>query len=124
MAELLARIAAALRRISMPVETETNQIKLGNAEIDLSSRRATVHGRSLRLTPKEYELLSYLVVRPNRTITHRELPKPVWGPEYGEELEYFRVFVNRLRRKIEPDPATPRFLVTDAWSGHRFCLPR
>jgi two-component system, OmpR family, KDP operon response regulator KdpE len=124
MAELLARIAAAMRRVSLPLDAEPKQIKLGHTEIDLSSRHATVRGRSVRLTPKEYELLSYLVAHPNRTIAHRELLKAVWGPDYGEELEYLRVFVNRLRRKIEPDPSRPRFLVTDGWSGYRFCLPR
>jgi two-component system KDP operon response regulator KdpE len=123
MAELLARIGAALRRVSLPLDAKAKQLKLGDTEIDLSSRRATVRGQSVRLTPKEYELLTYFVACPNRTIGHRELLRAVWGPEYGEELEYLRVFVNRLRRKIEPDPSSPRYLVTDAWSGYRFCMP-
>ena len=123
MAELLARIGAAFRRVPMPPDASARRIKLGDTEIDLLSRRATARGRTVRLTPKEYELLSYFVAHANRTIAHRELLRAVWGPEYGDELEYLRVFVNRLRRKIEPDPSTPRYLVTDAWTGYRFSMP-
>ena len=79
-----------------------------------------MQGRTVRLTPKEFELLSYLAAHANKTISHRELLQAVWGPDYGEELEYLRVFINRLRKKIEPDPANPRFLMTDAWAGYRF----
>jgi two-component system, OmpR family, KDP operon response regulator KdpE len=123
MPELLARIRAALRRVPLPLESGLSRLSLGEVEIDFASRHVTRGGRDVRLTPKEFELLSYLVSQPNRTITHRELLQAVWGPDYGDELEYLRVFVNRLRKKIEPDPAKPRFLVTDAWSGYRFCLP-
>ncbi len=123
MPELLARIRAALRRVPVAPDAGPQHINLEDVEIDFSSRHVTVRGRNVRLTPKEFELLSYVVARPNRTIAHRELLKAVWGPDYGDELEYLRVFVNRLRRKIEPDPASPRFLVTDAWAGYRFCLP-
>ena len=69
-------------------------------------------------------MLSYLLARPNKTIAHREMLQAVWGPDYGDELEYLRVFVNRLRKKIEPDPSKPQFLVTDAWAGYRFHVPR
>ena len=82
-----------------------------------------MRGRTARLTAKEFDLLSYFLTRPNKTIAHRELLQAVWGPDYGDELEYLRVFVNRLRKKIEPDPSKPRFLVTDAWAGYRFHLP-
>jgi two-component system KDP operon response regulator KdpE len=92
-------------------------------EIDLSSRQVTLRGHTVGLSPKEFDLLSYLLARANKTISHRELLQAVWGPDYGDELEYLRVFVNRLRKKIEPDPSEPQFLVTDAWAGYRLRLP-
>ena len=123
--ELLARIRATLRRLPQaPDDAGLRQLTLEGVEIDLPSRQATVSGRTSRLTAKEFDLLSYFLARPNKTIAHRELLQAVWGPDYGDELEYLRVFVNRLRKKIEPDPSKPRFLVTDAWAGYRFHLPR
>jgi two-component system KDP operon response regulator KdpE len=123
--ELLARIRATLRRLpQVPDDAGLKQLTLQGVEIDLPSRQTTVRGRTSRLTAKEFDLLSYLLARPNRTIPHRELLQAVWGPDYGDELEYLRVFVNRLRKKIEPDPSKPRFLVTDAWAGYRFQLPQ
>lgn len=122
--ELLARIRATLRRLPQaPDDAGLRQLTLEGVEIDLPSRQVMVHGRTSRLTAKEFDLLSYFLVRPNKTIAHRELLQAVWGPDYGDELEYLRVFVNRLRKKIEPVPAKPRFLVTDAWAGYRFHLP-
>ena len=122
--ELLARIRATLRRLPQgPDDAGLRQLTLEGVEIDLPSRQATVRGRTSRLTAKEFDLLSYFLARPNKTIAHRELLQAVWGPDYGEELEYLRVFVNRLRKKIEPNPSKPRFLVTDAWAGYRFHLP-
>jgi two-component system KDP operon response regulator KdpE len=82
-----------------------------------------VRDREIRLTPKECQLLRYLVAHPNQTIAHRQLLQAVWGADYGEELEYLRVFVNQLRKKIEADPARPRFLLTDPWVGYRFRPP-
>ena len=122
--ELLARIRATLRRLPQaPDDAGLQQLTLQGVEIDLPSRQVTVRGRTSRLTAKEFDLLSYFLMRPNKTIAHRELLQAVWGPDYGDELEYLRVFVNRLRKKIEPDPSKPRFLVTDAWAGYRFHLP-
>ena len=122
--ELLARIRATLRRLPQaPDDAGLRQLTLEGVEIDLPSRQVTVRGRTSRLTAKEFDLLSYFLARPNKTIAHRELLQAVWGPDYGDELEYLRVFVNRLRKKIEPDPSKPRFLVTDAWAGYRFHLP-
>jgi len=124
MPELLARIRATLRRLPQaPDDSGLRQLALEGVEIDLSSRQVTVRDRTSRLTAKEFDLLSYFLIRPNKTISHRELLQAIWGPDYGEELEYLRVFVNRLRKKIEPDPSNPRFLVTDAWAGYRFHLP-
>jgi two-component system KDP operon response regulator KdpE len=118
--ELLARIRATLRRLPLTPATAAQQLRLEDVEIDFAARQVTARGRTVRLTPKEFELLSYLAAHSNRTISHRELLQAVWGPDYGEELEYLRVFINRLRKKIEPDPANPRFLITDAWAGYRF----
>jgi two-component system, OmpR family, KDP operon response regulator KdpE len=125
MPELLARIRATLRRMPQPPgHADLQCLTTQGVQIDLSARQVNVHGRTSRLTAKEFDLLSYLLARPNKTITHRELLQAVWGPDYGNELEYLRVFVNRLRKKIEPDPSKPQFLVTDAWAGYRFHLPQ
>ncbi len=125
MPELLARIRAALRRMPQaPGQADLRSLVAKGVQIDLPSRQVTVRGRVSRLTAKEFDLLSYLLARPNKTIAHRELLQAVWGPDYGDELEYLRVFINRLRKKIEPDPAKPQFLVTDAWAGYRFHLPQ
>ena len=122
--ELLARIRATLRRLPQaPDEAGLQQLTLKGVEIDLPSRQVTVRGRTASLTAKEFDLLSYFLIHPNKTIAHRELLQAVWGPDYGDELEYLRVFVNRLRKKIEPDASKPHFLVTDAWAGYRFHLP-
>lgn len=123
--ELLARIRATLRRLPQaPAHVDLRQMGQQGVEIDLSSRQVNVRGRASRLTAKEFDLLSYLLAHPNKTIAHRELLQAVWGPDYGDELEYLRVFINRLRKKIEPDPSKPQFLVTDAWAGYRFQLPQ
>jgi two-component system KDP operon response regulator KdpE len=121
--ELLARIRAALRRSPTVPDGGPQRIVSEDFELDFAAREVTSRGVRLHLTPKEFELLRYLVTHPNRALSHRELLQAVWGPDYGGELEYLRVFVNRLRKKIEPDPASPRFLLTDAWSGYRFNLP-
>jgi two-component system, OmpR family, KDP operon response regulator KdpE len=125
MPELLARIRAALRRMpQLPSHSDLHPLVAQGVNIDLPSREVTVNGRTSRLTAREFDLLSYFLARPNRTIAHRELLQAMWGPDYGDELEYLRVFVNRLRKKIEPDPSKPVFLVTDAWAGYRFHLPQ
>ncbi len=123
--ELLARIRATLRRLpQVPGQENLQPLVAEGVNLDLSSREVTVRGQTSRLTAREFELLSYLLARPNKTLAHRELLQAVWGPDYGDELEYLRVFINRLRKKIEPDPSKPRFLVTDAWAGYRFHLPQ
>jgi two-component system KDP operon response regulator KdpE len=123
MPELLARIRAALRRMPLSLDSASQRITIeGYIDIDFRSRNVTVRGRDVRLTPKELELLRYLVAHPNETVTHRELLQAVWGADYGDELEYLRVFVNQLRKKIEPNPAKPKYLLTDPWVGYRFRL--
>jgi two-component system KDP operon response regulator KdpE len=122
--ELLARLRATMRRMPLNPAASAQQLRLDDVEIDFASREVTGRGRTVRLTPKEFELLSYFALHPNKTIAHRELLQAVWGPDYGEELEYLRVFINRLRKKIEPDPAKPCFLMTDAWTGYRFHIEK
>ncbi|MDE3110688.1 MAG: response regulator transcription factor [Acidobacteriota bacterium] len=123
--ELLARIRATLRRLPQPPDqSELSTLVSHGVEIDLPSRQITVRGCSSHLTAKEFDLLSYLLARPNKTIAHRELLQAIWGPDYGDELEYLRVFMNRLRKKIEPNPSKPQFLLTDAWAGYRFQIPK
>jgi two-component system KDP operon response regulator KdpE len=122
--ELLARIRAALRRAPLPQDSAPQRISLKDVEVDFLSRQVTVRGRNVRLTPKEFDLLRYLATHPNKVIAHRELLQAVWGPDYGDEVEYLRVFVNQLRKKIEPQPAKPRYLLTEPWVGYRLDLPR
>jgi two-component system KDP operon response regulator KdpE len=77
----------------------------------------------VRLTPKEYDLLHFLVTNPNLPLPHGKILQAVWGPDYGEEVEYLRVFIKQLRKKIELEPATPRYILTEHWLGYRFHLP-
>ena len=119
--ELLARIRAALRRLPRNAETPGN-VELDGVHINFSTRRLVTHGREVRLTPKEFDLLHFFIANPNVPIPHRRLLHAVWGPDYGDEVEYLRVFINRLRKKIEADPAHPRYLLTEAWVGYRFDL--
>lgn len=117
--ELLARVRAALRRVPS-LENGPQVIKAGELELDLQARRIRLRGNSIRLTPKEFELLRYLALHPNIPIPHMKLLQAVWGPDYGEEVEYLRVFINQLRKKIEADPGSPQFILTEPWVGYRF----
>jgi two-component system KDP operon response regulator KdpE len=120
--ELMARVRAALRRLPNGSENGPQVIKAGDFEIDLQTRRVHAHGKEIRLTPKEFELLRYLVSHPNIPVPHMKLLQVVWGPDYGEEVEYLRVFINQLRKKIELDSSNPQFLLTEPWIGYRFKL--
>jgi len=117
--ELLARVRAALRRVPN-LENDPKVIKAGELELDLQARRVRLRGNSIRLTPKEFELLRYLALHPNVPVPHMKLLQAVWGPDYGEEVEYLRVFINQLRKKIEADPGSPQFILTEPWVGYRF----
>lgn len=119
MDELLARIRAALRRAPLSPDNAT-RICLGDFTMDLAARRVSVGGREIHLTPKEYELLVFLMRNAGKVLTHRALLGAVWGGDYVEQTEYLRVFVGQLRKKIEPDPAQPRHLRTEPWVGYRF----
>ena len=121
--ELLARIRAALRRMAAGPDAGMPRLALNGVEIDFHSRQAVVRGRAARLTPKEFDLLRFMASRPNHVISHRELLQAVWGPDYGDQVEYLRVFINQLRRKIEPHPSKPQYLLTEPWVGYRFHMP-
>jgi two-component system, OmpR family, KDP operon response regulator KdpE len=120
--ELLARIRAAMRRMPQGSGENPHKFVSEGLEIDFESRRVTLNGTSARLTPKEFDLLKYLFDHPNRPITHRKLLQTVWGPDYGDEVEYLRVVINQLRKKIEPVPSKPRYLLTEPWVGYRFAI--
>lgn len=120
--ELLARIRAALRRVPVLQSGEAETLHLGDAEINLATRRVTAGGKQYRLTPKEFELLRYLLANANVTTPHAKLLQAVWGPDYGDQVEYLRVFINQLRKKIEVDPSNPRHLITEPWVGYRLVL--
>ena len=120
--ELLARIRAALRRTPW-TQGPSGRVKIGSAEIDFDTRRITARGRDVRLTPKEFELLRYLMAHANKVVPHRELLQAIWGPDYGDQVDYLRVFVNQLRKKIETNPSSPTYLITEPWVGYRLQLP-
>jgi two-component system KDP operon response regulator KdpE len=121
--ELLARIRAALRRSPGYQPGVVANYSSEGLEIDFERRRAKMGGAMVRFTPKQLDVLSYLVARAGKPISHRELLRAVWGPGYGDEVEYLRVFINQLRKKIEPDPAKPRYLLTEPWVGYSFAEP-
>ena len=118
--ELLARVRAALRRSAPDEETNAAPIDIGDFRIDVLARRVYVRGRAVRLTPKEFDLFVYLARRPNRVIERRRLLEAVWGETADDHPEYLRVFMGQLRKKLEPDPSNPRYLVTEPWVGYRF----
>ena len=120
--ELLARIRAALRRLPISPETAP-PLQLEDLTIDFAARRVIARGRPARLTPKEFDLLRHLTAHANQTLPHRNILQAVWGPDYGDEVEYLRVFINHLRKKVEPNPAKPKYLLTEPWVGYRFHLP-
>jgi two-component system, OmpR family, KDP operon response regulator KdpE len=124
MQELMARIRAALRRAPGSAESGPHNFASGDLEIDFDNRRVRVKEKSVRLTPKEFELLRHLVSRGGKPVPHRELLQAVWGPDYGDETDYLRVFINHLRKKIEPDPARPKYVLTEPWVGYRFAVPQ
>ena len=121
MGELLARVRAALRRSS--AEQPLPKIESSELTVDLEMRMVNVRGKSVHLTPKEFDVLRLLVTQQGRPVTHRKMLQIVWGPEYGEETEPVRVVIKQLRQKIEKDPAHPRYILTEPWIGYKFQLP-
>ncbi len=123
MQELLARIRAALRRAPTSPEGGPHSYTSPDLEIDFDARKVRVRGKSVHLTPKEFELLRYLVSQEGKPVPHRQLLQAVWGPDYGDESDYLRVFINHLRKKIEPNPSKPKYVLTEPWVGYRFAFP-
>ena len=120
--ELLARVRASLRRANAPPTNEATPaiLESGDFHVDLESREITVRGKPIHLTPKEFDLLVYFINHSGKVLTHRTLLAALWGGNYVEQNEYLRVFVGNLRKKIEPDAASPRYILTEPWIGYRF----
>jgi two-component system KDP operon response regulator KdpE len=118
--ELLARVRAALRRSPPGAAEPETLIAVGDFSIDLSGHSASVKGKEVRLTPKEFDLLAYMAQHPRRVLTHRALLNAVWGGNSMEQHDYLRVFVGQLRKKIERDPGSPKYILTEPWVGYRF----
>ncbi len=119
--ELLARIRAALRRFSS--EEPLPKIETPELSIDLERRIVDVRGQRVHLTPKEFDVLRTLVIQQGKPLTHKRVLQTVWGPDHGEETENLRVVINQLRKKLEKDPAHPRYILTEPWLGYRFQPP-
>ena len=118
--ELTARLRSAVRRRSAQDTNNDTPLRYGGLELDPVKYMVMKHGRPVHLTPKEFEVLHYLMTHAGQPIPHARLLKSVWGPHYGNELEYLRTFVRQLRMKIEDDPRHPKYLVTHAYVGYRF----
>lgn len=123
MPELLARVRANLRRVPLSPHQGPIIVAFDRIEVNLGSRHVAVEGRDVRLTPKQFEVLRYLIMNPNVAIPHSKILQAIWGPDYGDQVEYLHVVINQLRKKIEQDPAKPRYILTEARFGYRFQLP-
>lgn len=117
--ELIARIRAAVRR-NRSADEENTQISIGDVSLDTARHLVQKKGKTVHLTPKQFDLLHYLMANAGKPVPHARLLKTVWGPEYGNELEYLRTFVRQVRMKIEDDPANPTYLLTESHIGYRF----
>jgi two-component system KDP operon response regulator KdpE len=118
--ELAARLRAAVRRSGATTSNSSAPIVVGEIELDPTRRTVRKGGSTLRLTPKEFELLHYLMSHRGLPLAHSKLLQAVWGAEYGQELEYLRTFIHQLRRKLERDPSAPEYLLTEPHFGYRF----
>jgi two-component system KDP operon response regulator KdpE len=123
MPELAARIRSAVRRSFTPPLDTNAPIVIGEIELDRERRTVLKGGMEMRLTNKEFELLHYLMSHPGVPLAHAKLLRAVWGAEYGQELEYLRVFMHQLRKKLEDDPSSPEYLLTELHFGYRFREP-
>ena len=117
--ELLARIRAALRRIPVG-QSAPSRLRIGEITIDFAARTVARGTSNAHLTPKELDLLRYLTQHANEAVPHRELLQAVWGPDYGDQVDYLRAFIKSLRKKVEPDPEHPQYIMTEPWIGYRF----
>jgi two-component system KDP operon response regulator KdpE len=123
MEELLARIRAALRRMPTSPDAGPRVLVLDDLKVDFEARKVMVRDTEVHLTPKEFDLFRYLVAHAGQPVPHRRLLQAVWGPDYGHEVEYLRVFINQLRKKIEQDVSNPKYILTEPWIGYRFAVP-
>jgi two-component system KDP operon response regulator KdpE len=121
--ELIARLRAVLRRLHLEDALEPATLKAGTLEVDLKRHLLWRNGELVHLSPKEFELLAFMMRNQDAPLTHARLLRSVWGPEYGNELEYLRSYVKMLRKKIEDDPAKPAYILTEPWVGYRFRNP-
>jgi two-component system, OmpR family, KDP operon response regulator KdpE len=121
--EMVARLHAVLRRLSNPPDAAARVLHAGSLVLDLERRLVTKDDVEIHLSPKEFDLLAYLVSHQGAPVLHSRLLRAVWGPEYGGELEYLRSYVKALRKKIEEHPSRPRFILTEPWVGYRFQNP-
>jgi two-component system KDP operon response regulator KdpE len=120
MRELTARVRAAIRRARAKDAPPENILRVGEITLDPGRRLVSKAGQPIHLTPKEFDLLHYLMLNAGKPIAHNRLLTAVWGPDYGGELEYLRTFVRQLRKKLEDDPSQPSYLMTEMWFGYRF----
>jgi two-component system KDP operon response regulator KdpE len=118
--ELAARIRASIRRATTPAIEASETLVIGDLELDPARRTVHKAGNLVRLTPKEFELLHYLMAHAGLPVTHARLLHTVWGAEYNQQREYLRTFIHELRKKLEDDPASPQYLLTEAYVGYRF----
>jgi two-component system, OmpR family, KDP operon response regulator KdpE len=123
--ELVARLRAVLRRTQVQIaeEIKPELIQAGDLVVDLRRRLLWRRGKPVHLSPKEFEVLAFMIQNQGAPLTHAKLLRSVWGPEYGNEQEYLRSYVRMLRKKIEDDPAKPQYIVTEPWVGYRFRNP-
>ena len=118
--ELMARIRATLRRVPASQQAQAARVRVGALEIDFSARTVSRGTATSHLTPKELDLLRYLTQHANEAVSHRALLQAVWGPDYGDQVDYLRVFIKNLRKKIEFNPENPEYITTEPWVGYRF----
>ena len=117
--EVLARIRAALRRLPVS-QSSPLRLRVGRLIIDFAARTVANGVTTIHLTPKELDLLRYLMQHANEAVSHRELLQAVWGPDYGDQVDYLRVFIKNLRKKVELNPEHPEYITTEPWVGYRF----
>jgi two-component system KDP operon response regulator KdpE len=117
--ELMARVRASLRRAGSMLDTSLETYRHRELEVDFSARQVRVSGRTISMTPKQYAVLAYLARNAGKVLTHRQILQTAWGGQYGDEVDYVWTYVRRIRRRIEPEPAQPRFLLTEPGVGYR-----
>jgi two-component system KDP operon response regulator KdpE len=121
--ELLARMRAVLRRLKAVPEADAPVLRAGDLELDLHRRELRKAGAEIHLSPTEFELMTFFLQHQGVPVTHAKLLRTIWGPEYGNEVEYLRSYVRMLRKKVEDHPARPEYILTEPWVGYRFRSP-